>query len=122
MFRLSKKQSGDHYETQAYRYLERQGLVFLEKNVRFKRGELDLIMRDRSCLVFVEVKYRQSRQFGGAALSVNHQKQQRMLKSAYQWLSQKGLSATQTEFRFDIVAFEGDVNSVNWIKNIFIEG
>ncbi|KXF80068.1 YraN family protein [Enterovibrio coralii] len=122
MFQLSKKQSGDHYEQQACRYLKRQGLSFIEKNVRFTLGELDLVMRDGNCLVFVEVKYRKSLHFGGAALSVTPQKQQKMLKSAYLWLSKQGLSATQTEFRFDVVAFEGDVKSVNWIKNIFIEG
>ncbi|MDD1782251.1 YraN family protein [Enterovibrio sp. ZSDZ35] len=122
MFLLNKKQSGDHYEQQACRFLKRQGLLFIDKNVRFKLGELDLVMRDGTCLVFIEVKFRQSQKFGGAAITVNHKKQQRMLKSAYLWLSQKGLSATQTEFRFDVVAFEGEVNSVNWIKNIFIEG
>ncbi|WP_325891572.1 YraN family protein [Grimontia sp. NTOU-MAR1] len=122
MFQLSKKQTGDHYETQARRFLERQGLKTIEKNARFKGGELDLIMREKNCLVFVEVKYRNQISYGGAAASISKQKQQRMLKAAYLWLAKNGLSATHTEFRFDAVTFEGDVNSVNWMKNIVFEG
>ncbi|NGN98200.1 YraN family protein [Grimontia sp. S25] len=122
MFRLSKKQTGDHYEIQACRFLERQGLKTIEKNARFKGGELDLIMREQSCLVFVEVKYRNQTTYGGAAASISPRKQQRMLKAAYLWLAKNGLSATHTEFRFDAVTFEGNVNSVNWMKNIVFEG
>ena len=36
-----------------------------------KCGEIDLIMRDKQQLVFVEVKYRQSNQYGHA-LEMNH--------------------------------------------------
>ncbi|MDD1792005.1 YraN family protein [Enterovibrio makurazakiensis] len=120
MFQLNKKQTGDLYEQQACRYLERQGLVTLDKNARFKVGELDLVMRHGTCIVFVEVKFRKQSAFGGAAVTISHQKQQRLLKSAYLWLAKQGLSATHAEFRFDAVAFEGDVNSVNWMKNIYI--
>lgn len=122
MFLLNRKQTGDHYENQACRFLERQGLVSLDKNARFKGGEIDLIMREKSCIVFVEVKYRKQASYGGAAATISRQKQQRMLKAAYLWMAKKGLSATHTEFRFDAVTFEGDVNSVNWIKNIVFEG
>ncbi|WP_407331466.1 YraN family protein [Enterovibrio sp. 27052020O] len=122
MFPLNKKQTGDHYEQQACRFLERQGLTLLDKNARFKVGELDLVMRQGSCIVFVEVKFRKQSGFGGASATISHQKQRRLLKSAYLWLAKQGLSATHTEFRFDAVAFEGGINAVNWMKNIFIEG
>lgn len=122
MFLLNKKQTGDYYEQQACRYLERQGLTPIDKNARFKAGELNLVMQDKSCIVFVEVKFRKQTHFGGAAVTISASKRQKLLKAAYLWLSQKGLSATHTEFRFDAVTFEGDANSVNWVKNIEIEG
>lgn len=122
MFLLNKKQTGDHYEEQAKRYLVRHGLIPLDKNARFKAGELDLVMREGNCIVFIEVKFRKQTHFGGAAAAISATKRQRLLKAAYLWLGQNGLSATHTEFRFDAVTFEGDVNSVNWVKNIEIEG
>ena len=122
MFLLNKKQTGDLFEKEACRYLQRHGLTHLGSNARFKQGELDLIMRDGACIVFVEVKFRKQSSFGGAAAAISPQKQQRLLRAAYLWLANKGLSATSTEFRFDAVTFDGGVNAVNWVRNILIEG
>lgn len=51
-------QRGQLGERAAKRHLKRQGLKFLTANFRSERGEIDLIFRDRDCLVFVEVKTR----------------------------------------------------------------
>ena len=58
--------SGELAEQQAREYLQQQGLIFVTANVRYKFGEIDLIMKQQQTLVFVEVKYRQSQAFGGA--------------------------------------------------------
>ena len=58
-------------------YLSKQGLKFLTKNFRCKLGEIDLIMRDGQCLVFVEVRARASADYGGALASVTKSKQQK---------------------------------------------
>ena len=50
---------GQAAEDLACNYLCGQGLQLLERNYRCKSGEIDLIMQDRACLVFVEVRYRQ---------------------------------------------------------------
>ena len=47
-------------ERTAKKFLQRQGLKFLAANFRSQRGEIDLILRDGDCLVFVEVKTRSS--------------------------------------------------------------
>ena len=73
------KQTGDAWETQARRWLESQGLRFIAANVRERGGEIDLIMRDGSVTIFVEVRYRRSANYGDAASSVTPQKQQRIV-------------------------------------------
>ena len=69
IFNRSKKQQhqGDLAEYEAKNYLISQGLLLLEKNYACKLGEIDLIMEDKGCIVFVEVRFRKSNAFGGAA-------------------------------------------------------
>ena len=118
---FTKKQKGDKAEHQACRYLEKQGLKLITTNFYCRFGEIDLIMRDnqRDNLVFIEVRYRKNNHFGGAAISVTPQKQQRITKTALYYMQQNEPSASA---RFDVVAIEGDLNgenTINWIANAF---
>lgn len=113
------KQTGDARETEARRWLESQGLRFIAANVRERSGEIDLIMRDGSITVFVEVRYRRSANYGDAAASVTPQKQQRLLKAAHLWLCRQNGSFETVDCRFDVVAFTG--NDIQWLKNAFGE-
>ena len=56
-------QVGQLGEKAARKYLTRQGLKFLTANFRTDRGEIDVVMRDKVCLVFVEVKTRSSEEW-----------------------------------------------------------
>lgn len=114
---FSKRQIGDKYETLACTYLKRQGLSLLEHNFNTKFGEIDLIMLDKEATVFVEVKYRKQSDFGHAAEFVNKAKRQKLIKTAYIWLSRRGLSLQSTEFRFDVIAIHQEGKDINWIKN-----
>lgn len=49
-------QRGEVGERAAKKHLQKLGLKFLTANFRSPRGEIDLIFRDRDCLVFVELK------------------------------------------------------------------
>ena len=51
-------------EDRACLYLEEKGMVLVTRNFRCKHGEIDLIMKDGSVFVFVEVKTRRSRLYG----------------------------------------------------------
>lgn len=113
------KQTGDAWEIQARRWLESQGLRFIAANVHERGGEIDLIMRDGSVTVFVEVRYRRSANYGDAAASVTPQKQQKLLKAARLWLSRHNGSFETVDCRFDVVAFTG--NDIQWLKNTFGE-
>ncbi|AEF47536.1 hypothetical protein HL670_00432 [Serratia plymuthica] len=114
---LSQRAKGAGYELQARRYLERAGLTFFAANVTLRGGELDLIMRDGQTWVFVEVRYRRSDAFGGAAASVTYRKQQRLLHAAAVWLAGRGASFDTSSCRFDVLAITG--SQLEWIPNAF---
>ncbi|MFC5078627.1 hypothetical protein VTH8203_00531 [Vibrio thalassae] len=119
---VNKRAVGKNYETLAKDYLGRQGLVALAENYTAKCGELDLVMQDGSTLVFVEVKYRQSTQYGLAQEMVTPSKARKLQKAATLWLLQNGLSPYDTDFRFDVVAIHQQGNDINWIKNAITQG
>lgn len=110
-----RKQIGDSKERQARAYLERHGLRHLAHNVRCKRGELDLVMRDGDTLVFVEVRFRASQRFGGAAASVDAHKQARIATAAAYYLQRH---AIELPCRFDVVAIDAD-GQIDWIQHAF---
>lgn len=110
-----RRRLGDRNEQQARAYLERQGLSLIAQNVRCKRGELDLVMRDQDTLVFVEVRYRASERFGGAAASVSTTKQARITAAAAYYLQRH---PANLPCRFDVVAIDG-AGTINWIRHAF---
>jgi putative endonuclease len=104
----------------ARRWLEGKGLRFIAANVRGRGGEIDLIMKDGQIIVFVEVRYRQSSRFGGAAASVTLAKQHKLLQTARLWLARHNGSFDTVDCRFDVIAFTG--SEIEWLKNAFGEG
>ncbi|MGY2575814.1 YraN family protein [Vibrio sp. C8] len=119
---LSKRSKGEQFEQMAAEHLRRQGLSLIDKNFLARGGELDLIMKENSTIVFVEVKYRASQAYGHAAESVTRQKQHRLIKAANWWMLKQGLNADATDFRFDVVAIHNNGNHIEWIKNAITEG
>lgn len=114
--KTKKRSQGDAAENLAYSFLLKQGLSLVDKNFTTRAGEVDLIMYDKKeaeTLIFIEVRYRKNQYFGGAAASVTHKKQQRIIKAALAYQQQH---APQSSMRFDVVAIEGD-NVGNKIKN-----
>ncbi|SCC17690.1 YraN family protein [Kosakonia oryziphila] len=114
---LTRKQTGDAWEAKARRWLESKGLRFLAANVRERGGEIDLIMRHKTTTVFIEVRYRRSSRFGGAASSITRAKQVRLLQTARLWLARHNGSFDTVDCRFDVVACTE--NDVEWIQNAF---
>ena len=86
-------------------------------NVNERGGEIDLIMREGRTTVFIEVRYRRSALYGGAAASVTRSKQHKLLPTARLWLARHNGSFDTVDCRFDVVAFTG--NEVEWIKDAF---
>ncbi len=117
--KTKKKSRGDKAENLAYEYLSKQGLSLVQRNYNTRAGEVDLIMQDKNdleMLIFIEVRYRKNKDFGGAAASVTPKKQQRIIKAALAYQQQ---NAPQSSMRFDVVAVEGDNMDINWVKSAF---
>ena len=112
---------GRQAERLALRYLVDRGLVMSETNFRCRHGEIDLVMREGRCLVFVEVRYRKANRFANATLSVDRQKQRKLLRAANAYLGRHPQLA-DLPVRFDIVALdrpEGNNATINWTRDAF---
>ncbi len=108
---------GQYFETLAVQYLQQQGLQLRARNVSCRYGELDLVMQQRECLVFVEVKYRKDRSFGSASAMVTTTKQQKLRSTAHWYLQQQQWRGPA---RFDVLAIEGEAPyQFSWLTNAF---
>lgn len=115
--RLSQKQEqGRQWENTAQLYLQRHGLVMIEANFRCKLGEIDLIMREGSTLVFVEVRQRAAGAQVGAAASIGPAKIRRIVRAAQVYLQR---CPRTPPCRIDVIAIDG--GRIEWLKNA-IEG
>ena len=115
---MSRTEAGSEAEDTALAYLKQAGLKLLQRNYRCKAGEIDLVMLDGATLVLIEVRYRSTEQFGGAAASVTYWKQRRIINAA------RHLLATRKDLRryparFDVVAISALRREVRWIKGAF---
>lgn len=114
---INRRQLGQYYEEQACLFLCGQGLTLIAQNSVSKLGEIDLIMKDKTCLVFVEVRYRKSAQYGDAQSTITITKQNRVIRAAYCWMQQQKIDIENSEFRFDVFAITGQ--HANWLKSAF---
>lgn len=111
------KKTGSLAEDLACNYLSKQGLTLVSRNYYCRLGEIDLIMRDKSYLVFIEVRYRNNSSFGSGAESVTLSKQAKLIKTAQFYLQQKKL-IDKISCRFDVISVK-DREKIEWIKNAF---
>ncbi len=107
---------GNAAEELAAAFLQKKGLKLIERNFRCAYGEIDLIMQDGKTLVFIEVRLRSNAGFGGAAMSINQSKQQKLRRTAELYLQTYGDSAC----RFDALLMSKiDSSAVEWIQDAF---
>jgi putative endonuclease len=110
-------ESGRRGEDLASLLLEENVLRILDRNVRYKDGELDIVALDGATTVFVEVKRRRDDALGTPAEAVTVRKRRRVVRAARRWLAShpgRGRSV-----RFDVVAVRDEPASVTWIKAAF---
>ncbi|MDF7676781.1 YraN family protein [Neisseriaceae bacterium ESL0693] len=105
---------GQAAENAALTFLQAQGLTLQARNWHCRFGEIDLIMQDGDCLVFIEVRYRKQHTFGGAAASIDARKLARLYRSAEYYLQQKAITCP---CRLDAVILQGD-DAPQWLRNI----
>ncbi len=110
---------GQRREAQALAHLQAAGLRLRAANVRYRFGELDLVMDAGDVLVFVEVRYRRSQSHGGALASIGAGKRRRLWQAAQAYLAANPTLARRP-CRFDVVAIEGE-SGLHWLQNV-LEG
>jgi putative endonuclease len=98
----AKDAVGAYGERVAAQHLAAAGLVVLDRNWRCADGELDIVARDGSTLVFCEVKTRRGDDFGTPAEAVVPAKVRRLRRLATAWMTASGVRPE--EVRFDVVS------------------
>lgn len=96
---------GKEGEDLACAYLKDQGYEVIARNYRYKRGEIDLIVKKEELLIFVEVKFRSGLAFGYPEQAVNWKKAAKVMATANHFIYEVGW---ERDIRFDIVAVSSD--------------
>lgn len=112
---------GQKAERYALAWLRRAGLDLVTRNFRTRHGEIDLVMHDVECLVFVEVRLRRHTAFGRAAGSIDHYKRRRLILAAATFLA-RHRRWQKSPIRFDVVALDASAGGdygVDWIRDAF---
>lgn len=87
-------------EAVAAEYLRKKRYTLVAAGYQCRFGEIDLIVKDRKYLVFVEVKLRKSAEFAQAREYVDRRKQDKIRVTASMYLSQ---NPTELQPRFDVI-------------------
>ena len=103
----NNKPKGNFIESQAVAYLLREGYEVVARNYAYHGGELDIVARDGTTLVFVEVKSVWNNQEGNPAARVNSLKQKKIWQTACHFLAtQKAIAPKGFDepCRFDVLS------------------
>lgn len=116
----ARRQRGARVEHAAREHLLRAGLREITRNANYRGGELDLVMRDRDCVVFVEVRYRSHAGFGDGAASVDSRKRRKIILAARLFLAAHR-DLRDAPCRFDVIAADGDPAAprLEWLRDAF---
>ena len=101
-----RQQLGESGENLACRELESRGYAILARRYQTRHGEIDIVAQDGEVSVCVEVKRRQTREFGSAAEAVTRRTQRRVAAMAVDYLARNGV--TNRPCRFDVVAIDDE--------------
>ncbi len=106
---------GQKAEELSAQYLQKQGYKIIDRNYRDRFCEIDIIVRNKEYICFVEVKFRNTNDFGGGFGAIHTDKQRRLKQSAEYWL------ASHSEFqslqpRIDVVAVDQN-DTIEYLEN-----
>ena len=114
---MNKRSVGALTEARASEFLAEHGLTVTERNYRTKTGEIDLIaVSGDGTVVFAEVKYRRSNDYGLPEEAVSTKKMETIRKTAMWYMRERKMSP-EAAVRFDIIAM--DSNEIRWYRDAF---
>jgi putative endonuclease len=94
-------------------------MVVLDRNVKEKFAEIDIVARDGDTLVFVEVRTRKNTRLGHPAETIGASKQRSVRRAAEAYLARRRLSQPATAIRFDAITVVWDTSEVEHFENAF---
>lgn len=106
---------GRLWEIKAANYLRKKRYKLVEANYRTRFGEIDLIVKNRKYICFVEVKQRNADSIARPAEFVDASKQKRIIAAANLYLSH---IKTDLQPRFDVVEIYTKDNKIISIKHL----
>ena len=104
---MNKRKIGEEREAAVCRCLESHGWTILERNFRTRSGEIDIIAREGSVLVFIEVKYRRTPGAGYGSEAVGIRKQRTITHTAMIYMMRNHIDETAS-CRFDVAEITGN--------------
>jgi len=103
---VTTRDIGSRWEDAVLAHMQRAGLIAIARNFTCRYGEIDLIMRDRDQIAFIEVRYRGDDMHGDGTVSVGAGKRAKLARAAAVYLQQNPVLAAMT-CRFDVVGCSG---------------
>lgn len=118
---ISKGETGEDFTA---KFLRKNKCKILDRNMRNKYSEIDIIAEDKEYIIFVEVKTRTGEGIIHPAEAVNLRKQQMIIRAAKHYLTYNNPTTKQP--RFDVsevfLTEKGKPYKINYIKNAFVQG
>lgn len=108
---------GQTAENLAATYLEQQGLSILERNLRTRWSEIDIVASSGEVIHFVEVKYRRSSDFGTGFDYITADKSNRLRRAAAWWMARTGDG--QGQYQIDVISVIGELTAakIDYLSN-----
>lgn len=117
----SAKEVGSKGEKLATKFLKRKGYKIIQRNYSCKLGEIDIIAERDKTIIFVEVKARQTQEFGVPQYAITSTKKNQISKVALWYLKEK--KQIERSCRFDVIAImftpESRKPEIEHIENAF---
>ena len=103
---MKRRDTGNLGEKLAAEFIRKQGYVILQTNYRCPEGEVDIVARQKDCLVFVEVRAKRGREFGSPEESITPAKMEKLRRVAAHY--RQTHDDIPDSWRIDVVAVEID--------------
>lgn len=110
---------GKYGEDRAVEFFTRIGYELVERNWRGVGGEIDIVARDRDCLVFAEVKTRTRTGFGHPFEAITSKKLQRMRRLVAQWCQSKEVAGFKVRLDAVSVLIVNGKVTIEHLKQVF---
>ena len=114
---MNNRRVGAEKEETAVAYLMNKGYIILKQNYRTTYGEIDIIAKRDSMLVFCEIMYRSGNDYGDPLAAVDRRKQKRISRVALYYYTEQGITE-DTPCCFDVIGIYGD-GTIRHIENAF---